>query len=106
MPTDYHHGVRVIEISEGTRPIRTITTAVIGLVATAGTLVYHYLGGGAWRSGGAERAGSQVFLPLTESGPASETPWGAYGAGAGVTGLLAAARISLSFSNDSCWNTQ
>lgn len=32
---DYHHGVRVIEINEGTRPIRTITTAVIGLVATA-----------------------------------------------------------------------
>lgn len=35
MPVDYHHGVRVIEINEGTRPIRTIATAVIGLVATA-----------------------------------------------------------------------
>lgn len=35
MATDYHHGVRVIEINEGTRPIRTISTAVIGLVATA-----------------------------------------------------------------------
>ncbi len=35
MPAEYHHGVRVIEISEGTRPIRTIATAVIGLVATA-----------------------------------------------------------------------
>ncbi len=35
MPTDYHHGVRVIEITEGTRPIRTISTAIIGLVATA-----------------------------------------------------------------------
>ena len=35
MPTDYHHGVRVIEINEGTRPIRTVSTAVIGLVATA-----------------------------------------------------------------------
>ncbi len=35
MATDYHHGVRVIEISEGTRPIRTVSTAVIGLVATA-----------------------------------------------------------------------
>ncbi|WP_230675416.1 hypothetical protein, partial [Yersinia pseudotuberculosis] len=23
--TDYHHGVRVIEISEGTRPIRTVS---------------------------------------------------------------------------------
>lgn len=34
MPTDYHHGVRVIEASDGVRPIRTISTAVIGLVAT------------------------------------------------------------------------
>lgn len=34
MPTEYHHGVRVIEISTGTRPIRTITTAIIGFVAT------------------------------------------------------------------------
>jgi hypothetical protein len=32
---DYHHGVRVVEINEGTRPIRTVSTAVIGLVATA-----------------------------------------------------------------------
>ncbi|WP_302141730.1 phage tail sheath protein [Halomonas alkalicola] len=32
---DYHHGVRVVEITEGTRPIRTVSTAVIGLVATA-----------------------------------------------------------------------
>ncbi|MFN3881489.1 MAG: phage tail sheath protein [Nitrincola lacisaponensis] len=32
---EYHHGVRVIEINEGTRPIRTVSTAVIGLVATA-----------------------------------------------------------------------
>jgi len=35
MPPDYHHGVRVIEINQGTRPIRTVATAVIGLVATA-----------------------------------------------------------------------
>ncbi len=35
MPADYHHGVRVVEINEGTRPIRTVSTAVIGLVATA-----------------------------------------------------------------------
>ena len=34
MATDYHHGVRVIELSNGTRPIRTIPTAVIGFVAT------------------------------------------------------------------------
>lgn len=31
----YHHGVRVIEINEGVRPIRSISTAIIGLVATA-----------------------------------------------------------------------
>lgn len=35
MAQDYHHGIRVVEINEGTRPIRTIATAVIGLVATA-----------------------------------------------------------------------
>lgn len=34
MAEDYHHGVRVIEIDDGTRPIRNISTAVIGLVAT------------------------------------------------------------------------
>lgn len=33
----YHHGVRVVEITEGTRPIRTIATAIIGLVATGPT---------------------------------------------------------------------
>ena len=31
----YHHGVRVVEINNGTRPIRTIATAIIGLVCTA-----------------------------------------------------------------------
>ncbi len=36
MDTDsYHHGVRVVELNEGTRPIRTVSTSVIGLVATA-----------------------------------------------------------------------
>jgi uncharacterized protein len=30
----YHHGVRVIEITEGSRPIRTVATAIIGLIAT------------------------------------------------------------------------
>ncbi|WP_460158713.1 phage tail sheath protein [Pseudomonas sp. S3_E11] len=33
--TDYLHGVRVIELNDGTRPIRTIPTAVIGMVCTA-----------------------------------------------------------------------
>jgi len=35
MPEDYHHGVRVVEYNEGTRPIRTVSTAVIGMVAIA-----------------------------------------------------------------------
>lgn len=35
MAEDFHHGVRVIEINEGTRPIRTISTAVVGMVCTA-----------------------------------------------------------------------
>lgn len=30
----YLHGVKVLEINEGTRPIRTVSTAIIGLVAT------------------------------------------------------------------------
>ncbi|MFV2945262.1 phage tail sheath protein [Pseudomonas japonica] len=35
MAGEYHHGVRVLEINEGTRPIRTVSTAVVGLVCTA-----------------------------------------------------------------------
>ena len=35
MTTEYHHGVRVIEINGGVRPIRTISTAIIGLIATS-----------------------------------------------------------------------
>lgn len=35
MSDQYLHGVRVIEINEGTRIIRTIATAVIGTVCTA-----------------------------------------------------------------------
>jgi len=35
MPTEYHHGVRVVEINEGTRPIRTISTAIPGFVCIA-----------------------------------------------------------------------
>ena len=37
MPADYHHGVRVVEVTEGVRPIRTIQTAVIGAVFTGPT---------------------------------------------------------------------
>ena len=35
MPDTYHHSVRVLEINEGTRPVRTISTAVVGMVCTA-----------------------------------------------------------------------
>ncbi|MEY0536578.1 phage tail sheath protein [Providencia rettgeri] len=35
MAQDYHHGVQVIELNEGTRPIRTINTAIVGMVCTA-----------------------------------------------------------------------
>ncbi|MCH4590452.1 phage tail protein, partial [Achromobacter xylosoxidans] len=31
----YHHGVRVVETDDGTRPIRTVSTAIVGFVATA-----------------------------------------------------------------------
>ncbi|WGO84667.1 phage tail sheath protein [Arsenophonus apicola] len=35
MAQDYHHGVRVVEINDGTRPVRTISTAIVGMVCTA-----------------------------------------------------------------------
>ena len=35
MAADYHHSVRVTEVTDGTRPVRIISTAVIGIVATA-----------------------------------------------------------------------
>ncbi|MEG0233197.1 MAG: phage tail sheath protein [Hafnia sp.] len=34
MAKDYHHGVRVQEINEGTRTITTVSTAIIGIVCT------------------------------------------------------------------------
>ncbi|KKF38934.1 phage tail sheath protein [Hafnia alvei] len=34
MAQDYHHGVRVQEINEGTRTITTVSTAIIGMVCT------------------------------------------------------------------------
>jgi len=33
--SDYHHGVRVVEINGGARPIRTVATAIVGIVCTA-----------------------------------------------------------------------
>lgn len=35
MADEYHHGVRVVEINEGTRPIRTVSTAIVGMVCIA-----------------------------------------------------------------------
>ena len=35
MPTDFLHGVEVVEIDTGPRPIRTVRSAVIGIVGTA-----------------------------------------------------------------------
>jgi len=35
MTTAFHHGVRVIEINDGTRTIRTVSTAIVGIVCTA-----------------------------------------------------------------------
>lgn len=35
MAGEYHHGVRVVEINEGNRPIRSISTAIVGMVCTA-----------------------------------------------------------------------
>ena len=34
-PANYHHGVRTLEINEGQRAIRIISTAVLGLIVTA-----------------------------------------------------------------------
>lgn len=34
MAQDYHHGVRVEEINEGTRAITTVSTAIVGMVCT------------------------------------------------------------------------
>jgi phage tail sheath protein FI len=33
--SDYHHGVRVIEVNDGTRVISTVSTAIVGMVCTA-----------------------------------------------------------------------
>ena len=35
MPETYHHGVRVTEVNDGARPIRVVSTAIVGMVATA-----------------------------------------------------------------------
>lgn len=35
MAQDYHHGVRVEEINDGTRSITTVSTAIVGMVCTA-----------------------------------------------------------------------
>lgn len=45
MSQDYHHGMRVEEINEGTRTITTVSTAIVGLVCTgddAATLLLNW----------------------------------------------------------------
>ncbi|QII37357.1 phage tail sheath protein [Rouxiella badensis] len=32
---DYHHGMRVVEVNDGTRTISTVSTAIVGMVCTA-----------------------------------------------------------------------
>lgn len=34
MAQDYHHGVRVVEVNEGSRSITTVSTAIVGMVCT------------------------------------------------------------------------
>lgn len=34
MAQDYHHGVRVVEVNDGTRSISTVSTAIVGMVCT------------------------------------------------------------------------
>ncbi len=34
--SDYHHGVRVVEINDGTRTTSTVSTAIVGLLCTGG----------------------------------------------------------------------
>lgn len=33
--SSYHHGVKVLELNDGTRPIQTVSTSIIGTVTTA-----------------------------------------------------------------------
>lgn len=33
--SDFHHGVQVLEINDGTRVISTVATAIVGMVCTA-----------------------------------------------------------------------
>ncbi|MDO7362803.1 phage tail sheath protein [Acinetobacter geminorum] len=35
MAQDYHRGVRVLELNDGTRPIRTVSSSIVGMVCTA-----------------------------------------------------------------------
>ena len=34
MAQDYHHGVRVVEVNDGTRSISTVSTAIVGMICT------------------------------------------------------------------------
>lgn len=75
--SDYHHGVEVIEINDGTRTISTVSTAIIGMVCTASdaddstfplnepvliTSVQNAIG----KAGKKERASAQVCAMIDE----------------------------------------
>ena len=40
--SDYHHGVQVLEINDGTRVISTVSTAIVGMVCTASDAAVSY----------------------------------------------------------------
>ncbi|MFK5960519.1 phage tail sheath C-terminal domain-containing protein [Escherichia coli] len=50
MAQDYHHGVRVVEVNEGTRSITTVSTAIVGIRAKMRSLVSqgYLIGGDCW----------------------------------------------------------
>lgn len=80
---EYHHGVRVFEVTEGTRPIRTVESAVIGVVVTApdadpGVAASAVLGAAANNNAilttatNAGSAGNLISLALVDPGDVSQ----------------------------------
>lgn len=78
MAQDYHHGVRVVEVNEGTRSITTVSTAIVGMVCTG------------------DDADAKMFPlnkpvlitdVLTASGKAGETGWHKSLSNVGVNGV-------------------
>ena len=76
MPTDYHHGVRVIEINEGGRPIRTVATAIIGLVATgsdADLFIQGSSSSAGWRAWRLDAGGTKLDAAAFKTGGHGDT---------------------------------